>query len=82
MEAKRKVVAIQEQLESQLKGMEQLGSYLALILSTTTTDPRLALICDKTEELKLKIASLVSITFVQMHSGLLGLSLEKRERGP
>ena len=71
--AKRKVVATQEQLEereNQLKGMEQQGSYLALIMSTATTDPRLALIREKAEELKVKIASLVSTTFVNMHSGL------------
>ena len=63
MDAKQKVMAIEEEIkqkESQLKGMEQLGTYIALVMSTTTTDPRLNIINSKADELRQTINSLVS----------------------
>jgi hypothetical protein len=84
MDAKRKAMAIQEEIEQregQLQGMEQLATYIALVMSATATDSRLALIHQKADELKRKISIhtaglLVYISILTPHS------IESREGSP
>ena len=63
LDAKRKAMSVQEKMEqhkNELKNTEQLATYLALIMNTTATDSRLAVVHSRAAELKDKITSLVS----------------------
>ena len=63
LDAKHKAMSVQEKIkqhENQLKNTEQLATCLALIMNTTATDSRLAVVHSRAAELREKITSLVS----------------------